>query len=144
MSNGFSTEIALPDEVAVRLNQWRRLWFQSALLHYVFGVGGVLASSLAAAEFVTGYSRVLAAVAAACVAVLGFMQPDRRYQKFVRAWRALDPIVLRYKYGKATLDDVFAALERGESIISEYEQEIARQPTTGQTGGGKIAGPPTP
>lgn len=118
----------VPEEVLQRLNDWKGLWTWSAGYHYLFGVSGVAASSLAVLEFsdeCRWIPKVLAAIAAICLAVLGFVQPDRRYQKFVRAWRALDPVVLRYRYGKATLDEVFAALERGESIISDYEQQIS-------------------
>ncbi len=124
----------VPEEIQERLDQWRGLWSWSAGYHYFVGVVGVTASSLATIDFgIDLVPKLLAAAAAVCLAVLGFVQPDRRYQKFVRAWRTLDPVVLRYKYGEATIDDVFDALQRGESIISEYEQEITLKPPQ-QTG----------
>jgi hypothetical protein len=141
MSDGPS--VAVPDEVSVRLQQWRGLWIRSAGYHYFFGIAGVTASSLAAIDFGEGYqwlSKLLPTIAALCLAVLGFVHPDRRYQKFVRAWRALDPVVLKYKYGRATLDDVFAAIERGESIITEYEQEIAPRQVPRQAGNAATEG----
>lgn len=135
MSSNPSSANALPQEVAGRLEQWHGLWWRSAALHYFVGVLGVAASSLAAIDFGEPWrlaSQLLAALAAVCLSILGFVQPDRRYQKFVRAWRALDPVALKYKYGHAKLDEVFAAMERGESIITEYEQEVARHQVVGQ------------
>jgi len=92
-------QIALPEDVANRLKAWHGLWRWSAAYHYIFGILGVAASSLAAVNFGPSYatnSKVLAAIAAVCLAVLGFDQPDRHYQKFVRAWRALDSVTLKY------------------------------------------------
>ena len=61
------------EEVLQRLNDWKGLWTWSAGYHYLFGVSGVAASSLAVLEFsdeCRWIPKVLAAIAAICLAVL--------------------------------------------------------------------------
>jgi len=119
--------VEIPKEVKERLDAWQRLFMQSTAWHKFLGVTGVAASTLAAIDFGEKYAlapRLLAALAAVCLAVLGFWQLDRRYQKFVRAWRTLDPVAMKFAYGKATLDELFKAVERGEAIITDFEQEL--------------------
>ncbi|MGX9727322.1 MAG: hypothetical protein ACTFAK_08375 [Candidatus Electronema sp. VV] len=67
--------------------------------------------------------------------MLGFTQPEKKYIKFVRAWRILDIAAMRYRYKLIPIDSLFDALERGEQSITEFEQEISstgtQQITTG-------------
>lgn len=56
--------------------------------------------------------------------MLGFTQPDRKYVKFVRAWRILDVAALHYRYGKITLDELLEAVEHGEQTITNFEHDM--------------------
>jgi hypothetical protein len=114
--------LALPKEVDARLSYWHGLWYSSAKYHYFFGVVSVGASVISTStegNWAKGFS-VLAAIA---TALIGFMHPERRYLKFVRAWRVLDVAAMRYRHGlidKATLID---AVEKGEGCIAEFEDK---------------------
>lgn len=111
---------AVPKDIRDRLMEWRKLWTDSAKIHYAFGGLSVAASSVAAA--VGGdTARYLAAAAAVLTALIGFVQPERRYLKFVRAWRVLDVAVLKFKLDLIGTKDLVDALERGEALISEFE-----------------------
>lgn len=124
-----AVKLDLPPEIQGRLTEWHRLWIESVKLHYVFGALSVTASAVGAA--VGGESaRYLAAMAAVLTALIGFVQPERRYFKFVNAWRVLDVAALRYKYGKLDLDNLFSAVEKGERIISEYENKAEQEQAT--------------
>jgi hypothetical protein len=102
------------------MDAWYALFMRAMYAHYFFGVVGVAASAISAA---TGgaVGKSLAAVSAICLAVLGFMQPDRKYIKFSRAWSILDVAALRYRYGEATLSELMDALDCGEQMIAELE-----------------------
>ena len=115
----------LPVEISQRLGAWQRLWWRSAASHYALGILGVTCSAIATTniKYVTQTAAVIAAV---CFAVIGFVNPQRRYSKFVRAWRILDSEVDRYRYLGGTIESLFAAKERGEEIITEVEQETAK------------------
>lgn len=123
------TKVELPLEVEKRLAEWQSLWWWASMYHYGFGVVSVTASATAAAMGGVA-AQFLAVIAALSTALIGFTQPERRYLKFVNAWRVLDVAALRYKYGRLSLDDLFAALEQGERIISEYESKAERNPAT--------------
>ena len=50
------------------------------------------------------------------------------------AWRTLDAAAMRYRYGKADLDTLFNAMESGEQIIAEFEQELSSKAQHQSTG----------
>lgn len=112
----------VPPDIQVRLTDWRKLWTQSARIHYLFGGFSVAFSAIAAA---TGgvLAQYLSAVAAVLTALIGFVHPERRYLKFVRAWRVLDVAALRYKFGIIEVKELCDAVERGETLISEFEEK---------------------
>ena len=118
----------VPEEVEARVNAWYRMFNFASRTHYVVGVLGVACSALAASD-VVGASQILAAISAVCIAILGFAQPEKKYLKFVRAWRVLDAAVLKYKYGKIDLDVLLEKLERGEQLITEVERDELRKPS---------------
>ena len=123
-----------PDEVKSRLNCWHKLYRRANSTHYIVGVLGVAASALAAVD-IGEASRFLAAISAVCIAILGFVKPERKFIKFVRAWRILDAAAMRYRYGKADLDYLFMAMDQGEELIAGFEQELsskAQQQLAGQ------------
>lgn len=74
----------VPTEIQNRIKAWYRLYMRATYSHYFFGTIGVASSAISAATD-GSISKMLAAVSATCIAVLGFAQPDRKYVKFVRA-----------------------------------------------------------
>jgi hypothetical protein len=91
-------------------------------IQYVVGVLGVATAAIAAA--LGGESaRYFAATSGVCTAVLGFVHPERRYLRFIGAWRILDIAVLKFKLGKASVDDLIQAVERGETLITESQDK---------------------
>ncbi len=124
MNNQNSSLKEFPEEVRSRLNCWHRLYRRANSTHYIVGVLGVAASTLAAVD-IGEASQFLAAIAAVCIAILGFVKPERKFIKFVRAWRILDAAAIRYRYGKVDLDDLFKAMDQGERLIAGFEQELS-------------------
>jgi hypothetical protein len=117
-----TSPLDIPLEVRSRMDAWYALFMGAMYSHYFFGVVGVAAATISAA---TGgaLGKALAAVSAICLAVLGFVQPDRKYLKFSRAWSILDIAALRYRYGEATLAELMDALDSGEQMIAEFEHD---------------------
>ena len=117
-----TSPLDVPLEVRARMDSWSALYKGAMYSHYFFGVVGVAAATISAA---TGgaMGKALAAASAICLAVLGFVQPDRKYLKFSRAWSILDVAALRYRYGEATLAELMDALDHGEQVITEFEQD---------------------
>ncbi len=115
-------EPVVPVDIKARYDTWFSLWKNSVKIYYGFGVLGVGSSAFAAA--VGGdVARYLAAVSGVCIAVLGFVAPEKRYLKFVRAWRILDMALMKFKLGKATIDDLIASVDKGEALITEFEEQ---------------------
>lgn len=112
----------VPDDVSKRHLAWMIYWKRAVTTHYVIGILGVTASCIAATGF-EYFSQAAAIVSAFCIGVLGFVQPERKYLKFVRAWRRLDSSVMLFRFGKIEIDDLLQAVEDGESIITEVEKE---------------------
>lgn len=122
------TPRTVPKEIEARVNAWYRMFNFASRIHYVVGVLGVACSALAAAD-IFDISQFLAALSAVCIAILGFAQPERKYMKFVRAWRVLDAAVLKYRYGKIDLDTLLDTVDRGEQLLTDFEQETLKKPT---------------
>lgn len=120
-------QIPVPPEIEARVSAWHKLYIRANYSHYFVGIVGVASSAISAATD-GGISKALAAVAAICIAVLGFAQPDRKYVKFVRAWRILDIATLRYRYGQIDLPALINAVETGEQAITEFEQDVSGKP----------------
>ena len=87
----------VPADIEARLRAWQKYFKTSSWSHYAVGIIGVAASAFSAATD-GSLAKVLAAVSATCVAILGFAQPDRKYLKFARAWRILSVAALRYRH----------------------------------------------
>jgi hypothetical protein len=113
-------ETPVPISIEAKRSAWLRLWKGSVRVHYTFGIVGVGAAALAAA--IGGEAgQILSVVAAVSTAVLGFVQPERKYLKFVRAWRIIDLAIIKFQLGKGSMDELIAAAERGETVITEFE-----------------------
>ena len=117
-----TSPLDVPLEVRSRMDAWYALFMRAMYAHYFFGVVGVAAATISAATGGT-LGKALAAASAICLAVLGFVQPDRKYLKFSRAWSILDVAALRYRYGEATLAELMDALDSGEQMIAEFEHD---------------------
>ena len=131
MSNIEIPQKTPPPKIAKTLNEWRSLWVCSAAYHYTFGVLGVTCSAVAATD-IECLRRPASVIAVVCFAVIGYVNPQRRYLKFVRAWRVLDAAVDRYQYLNGSMRALLAAKARGERIIADLEQETDRpQKATG-------------
>ena len=70
-----------------------------------------------------GQAKAFSIIAAISTALIGFMHPERRYMKFVRAWRVLDVAAMRYGHGLIDKAALIDAVERGESLIAEFEDK---------------------
>ena len=71
-----------PPEVKNRLKTWLRIWVASIVIHYFFVIGGIICSTMAAAQWPTvNYGRVFAILSGVCVAIIGFVRPEQRYPR---------------------------------------------------------------
>lgn len=118
------TPIDIPPEIQNRLSAWYKLYKHANFYYYFFGILGVAASAISAAMD-GNIAKVLSVISATSMAVLGFTQPDRKYIKFVRAWRILDIAAIRYRYRQIDITELLESLERGEKSITEFEQELS-------------------
>lgn len=126
------TPVDIPPEIQNRIKMWYRLFMRATYSHYFFGTIGVASSAISAATD-GGIAKMLAALSATCIAILGFAQPDRKYVKFVRAWRILDIAALRYRYHQIDIKELLEAVERGEKVITDFENEISVKPSQKST-----------
>ena len=118
---------SLPADVDERLSYWYGLWNRSASYHYFFGVISVGASVIST-SLDGNPAKAFSIIAAIATALIGFMHPERRYAKFVRAWRVLDVAAMRYRHGLCDKAALIDAVERGEALISEFEDKVEAAP----------------
>jgi hypothetical protein len=116
--------VALPRDVDQRLSFWYGLWHRSSMYHYFFGVVSVAASVISTSTEGTA-AKVCSIVAAIATSLIGFMHPERRYLKFVRAWRVLDLAAMRYRHGLIDEAALIDAVEKGEACIAEFEDKYS-------------------
>lgn len=126
MTQGQIVALEVPAPIEIKRKAWERLWRNFATLHY--SLGGLSVTCAAIAATGVDSAQGLAAAAAILTALLGFIQPERKYLKFVRAWRELDSVALRYSLGLTDIADLAAAAERGEQLITEFEAKHDQQP----------------
>lgn len=110
-----------PDEVELRLKTWKTWWRIFVHAHYLLGIVGVLSSTLAAAlpKDLSWLVSLCAVVSACCFAVIGFVNPDKRYIGLVRAWRVLDVANARWKRGLITEAELLDVMQRCEALATE-------------------------
>lgn len=122
-------ERKVPETIRVLHGDWERKRKQSTVYRVVF-IAGAFISSLFAAWFAgvaSDWRGLLAALLAALFSGLtAVFRPNEEYLKFARAWRVLNSIRVRYEMGSATVEDLAAAMDRGEAIIGESDQDIYR------------------
>jgi hypothetical protein len=139
-------DIPIPPDVAERLQQWRRLWTNAAHGHYYVGVASVAASTLAAVigGFHAPTGQVLAGIGAVLTAAIGFLKPEQKYVKFVRAWRILDVAVMKYRAGIIDREALINAVAEGEASITRVEEDDLSNGIKPANKGPKDHGAPQP
>lgn len=112
--------------VNVRLNIWKRLWNAFLLIYFGLGAASVGLSAVAATNLgPSQLHQVLSAIAAVCVALLGFLRPEARYRNLIRAWRELEHAKSRFLFSNSTGDGdrLIAELARTERIATNDEYQ---------------------
>jgi hypothetical protein len=149
MSSVYSADdaqVALPKDVDDRLTFWNGLWHRSSMYHYFFGVVSVAASVISTSTDGNA-AKACSIVAAIATSMIGFMHPERRYLKFVRAWRVLDLAAMRYRHGLIDKAALIDAVEKGEACIAEFEEKYngtsAVEDPNGGASPGSVDGPPS-
>lgn len=126
----------VPGAVAERLARWRTISSCAAAGRIWIGICGITASVLATA-IQSPYARYAAAVSTVCFGVSAFASFEKVYFRYARAWRVLDAAILRFRYGNASLDFLLRAVERGEAMLQELEEEQLKA----EQGVGKVRPP---
>ncbi|MBB3120045.1 hypothetical protein [Pseudoduganella violacea] len=112
----------LPAEIQRRLDGWFCSFWFFVICHYGFGIGGVVAATIAAAT--TGEAvKVAAIIASTCMAVVGFVQPDHQYRKLVGAWRILDDAAQRYRHGLIEIEELIDGMKAAEARLQKQEDD---------------------
>ncbi len=113
---------AIKDQVKLK-ESWRRCSKGWTVVHYTVGVGAIFLSTLVAAKPMwLGDTQLSVAswIVAAFTGLLTFLTPDKKADKFTRAWSILNSEITRYNTNQArTVEDVLDAYHNGESIIHE-------------------------
>lgn len=113
----------VPSEVSKLLDEWVRKRKRYIFVHYILGVTGILASAAAFADAYSRWASLWMVISSICMAIMAFGNPRRHYEKFARSVRVLYAAVLRYRYHQLDMDGLLSAVERGEAIIENYEND---------------------
>lgn len=114
----------VPTHVLKRLNGWFYSFWGFTICHYLFGIAGVLCSTIAAAS--TGDAvKVFSVIASGCMAFVGFVQPDRQYRKYVIAWRLLDEKVNLYRHGLIEIRELLEGMAGAERALDQIERDTS-------------------
>ncbi|MCE7057981.1 hypothetical protein LZF95_25070 [Algoriphagus sp. AGSA1] len=119
-------EKPIPRSVKKRLDGWFITFWAFTICHYLFGIGGVLASTIAASYDDNDVSRTCGTIAAVCIAFVGFVKPDDKYRKHVIAWRILDEKVNLYRFGLIELNDLVEGMNLAEKTLDQLEREVGK------------------
>ncbi|MEX2036015.1 MAG: hypothetical protein WEA28_12560 [Xanthobacteraceae bacterium] len=118
---------AIQDHVKIR-DDWRKYYRLWSVVHYAIGLAAVLCSTLVAARptllgFTENVVTLFAWLVAALTGILTLLTPDKKADKYMRAWSILNTQIIRYNSDEDyTLDDVLEAYHRGENIIFETNE----------------------
>jgi hypothetical protein len=113
----------VPPEVASRLSAWVLRRRHAIFLHYCVGVLGILSSVAAAADAYSRWASLWMVISSFCMGFMAFGNPRKEYSKFARAVRVLESAILRYRYHEPDMNALLAAVDRGEAIIENYEND---------------------
>jgi hypothetical protein len=125
-------QTAIKDQISIR-DGWKKchnIWIVS---HYVIGIAALIGSTLIAAratEFGIN-NAILAAVAwlvAVLTGLLTFLSPEKKADRYLRAWAILNAEITRYDADYAcTINDVLDACQREQNIIFDHAGAIGRR-----------------
>lgn len=119
----------VPIEVQKRLDGWFWCFWGFIICYYLFGIAGVLCSTIAAAS--EGQAvRVFTVIASGCIAFVGFVQPDRQYRKYVIAWRLLDEKVNLYRHGLIEVKELLEGMAGAERALDQIERDTSNTKPT--------------
>jgi hypothetical protein len=120
-----------PEKVEALYNVYVSYFRVARTLHYSLGVLGLVFSLFATSGFGGDLiSRSAALGGGICFSVLGFVDPNSRYKKCVRAARILNIAIMRYEDGEISQKELLAAVELTENLVTEYEEtEITTLPS---------------
>lgn len=115
---------ALPSFVKKRLDSWYIALCGFAICRYLFGIGGILAATIAAVSTNGDARTYFSVIAAICIAIIGFVKPDDSYRRRVVAWRYLDAKVNLYKYRLISIKELLNAMSEAEQMIDLPQRNI--------------------
>jgi hypothetical protein len=107
----------VPLFVKKRLNGWFIAFWGFTICRYLFGIGGILAATIAAVSTNTDARTYFSVIAAICIAIIGFVKPDDSYRRHVVAWRYLDAKVNLYAYRLISIKELLNAMSEAEQMI---------------------------
>ena len=121
-----SRKDAINEQIKVK-DHWltcRKTW---TIIHYGIGTAALLFSSLAASKTeALGLSVTMTAwfswLTVICTAMLTFLSPERKSNKYARAWSILNNQIARYQADyQVQLKDVVESYKQGENIIFDTD-----------------------
>ena len=120
-------EYEVPLAVKKRLKGWFSTFWIFTICHYLFGIGGVLASTIVAATANSNQNdntaKIAGVISAICMAIIGFVKPEEKYRKHVIAWRILDAKVNLYRHGYITLKELIEGMNIAEKTLDQLERD---------------------
>lgn len=112
----------LIDELKSITNFWSNLAKWCVRLHWAVGVIGIIAATLASNNrFRSDVAAGFATTAALCLAITGFVNPQKRAARFLSGYRLLDPAIRAYKYKVLSKRKLLETHMRAEAIIQNGE-----------------------
>jgi hypothetical protein len=121
---------AIKDQVTLK-DSWRRCFRGWTAVHYVIGIGAILLSTLVASKpaWLDGNEiSFVAWLVAAFTGLLTFLTPDKKADKYIRAWSILSSEITRYNTNQAhTIEDVLNACHYAEGVIFDTANEVKRK-----------------
>src|SRR5262249_2758159 len=114
------------DQISSREKAWFTYFHWWRRTFWVCGVLAATFSTLAASSASGRAAPYFAVSSSVCIAVLGFLSPQRRANGYVAAWRIVSTALLRYGAGECSVSDLIAAVDQGEAIIGEVDVKDTR------------------
>jgi hypothetical protein len=115
---------AVPSFVKKRLDGWFIAVWGFTVCRYLFGIGGILAATIAAVSTNADARTYFSVIAAICIAVIGFVKPDDSYRRHLVAWRYLDAKVNLYTYRLISIKELLNAMSEAEQMIDLTQRSI--------------------
>ncbi len=122
--NSTQRKQAIADQVRIK-DEWQLYYKRWTTIHYAIGVGALLSSTLVAAHptwigLTESGISFLAWLVAVFTGLLTFLTPDKKADRYRRAWSVINAKISVYNADQScTLNDVLDAYEKGENIMFE-------------------------